>query len=175
MSTYALRQRLITLARREIGTVEVPAGSNRGPRVQLYQASTDLSKEIKTGWPWCAAFVCWSIKEWIKDPAVRDALKLKDAAQAELWRPKTASAWGFHEWASQRGLLIMDDSPANVLHTADIVTYDFSHIGLLESDEGTLIHTIEGNTDGAGSRDGGGVFAKTRQRSIARKFIRLLA
>lgn len=68
----------------------------------------------------------------------------------------------------------MDDSPEHVLHTADIVTFDMSHVGIVANDEGPLIYTIEGNTDGAGSRDGGGVFAKTRQRSFARKFIRIL-
>lgn len=174
MSTYALRQKLIDIARKELGTVETPAGSNRGPRVQLYQSATDLAKEIKTGWAWCAAFQCWIIREWLKDPGVRDALKLKDAAAAEAWRPKTAAAWGFHGWAEQRGLLVMDDSPSNVLHTADIVTFDFSHVGIVVTDEGSEIHTIEGNTDTEGSRDGGGVWAKTRQRSLARKFIRLL-
>lgn len=174
MSTYPLRQRLISIARKEIGTVESPPGSNRGQRVQQYQSTTELAKEIKTGWAWCAAFVCWTVREWLKDPEVRDALKLKDAAAAEVWRPKTAAAWGFHQWAEQRGLLVLDDSLSNTLHTGDIVTFDFSHVGLLETDESTLIHTVEGNTDGAGSRDGGGVFAKTRQRSLARKFIRLL-
>lgn len=99
----------------------------------------------------------------------------KFAQEAEDWRPKTAAAYGFHEWAAKHNLLIMDDSQDNVLHTGDLVTYDFSHIGILANDEGTLIHTIEGNTDGGGGRDGGGVWAKTRDRSLARKFIRLLA
>lgn len=174
MSSYPLRQKLIDIARKEIGTVETPPNSNRGPRVQQYQSACDYSKEARTGWKWCAAFVCWTIKEWLKDPAVRDALKLRTAAEVEAWRPRTAAAYGFHDWAEQRGLLVMDDSPDHVLHTADIVTFDMSHIGIVANDEGPLIYTIEGNTDSAGSRDGGGVFAKTRQRSFARKFIRIL-
>ena len=174
MSTYLLRQRLIDIARKEVGTVEVPPNSNKGPRVQQYQAATSLAKEVKTGWPYCAAFVCWSINEWLKDAEVRAAFGFKTTAEVEAWRPKTAAAYGFHEWAANHKLLIMDDSPSNVLHTGDLVTFDFSHIGIVAADEGSKIYTIEGNTDSGGSRDGGGVFAKVRERSLARKFIRLL-
>ena len=102
-----------------------------------------------------------------------DAFKFT-AKQAEAWRPKTAAAYGFHGWAEKKGLLVMDDNIQNTLHTADIVTYDFSHVGIVETDVGFDIHTIEGNTDGEGSRDGGGVFAKVRARSLAKRFIRLI-
>jgi hypothetical protein len=170
MSTYALRQKLIDIARKEIGTTETGT-SNTGPRIRQYQAATSLEG---TGWPWCAAFVCWCVREWLKDAEVRAAIGCKFVQEVEDWRPKTAAAYGFHEWAAKRGLLIMDDSPSHILHTGDLVTYDFSHIGIVAGDEGSLIYTIEGNTDGGGGRDGGGVWAKTRERSLARKFIRLL-
>lgn len=170
MSTYALRRRLIDIARKEIGTVET-GSTNTGKRVREYQAATNLTG---TGWPWCAAFVCWVVREWLKDPEVRAALQLATPAAAEKWRPKTAAAYGFHPWATERHLLIMDDNPRHVLHAGDLVTYDFSHIGIVETDEADLIYTIEGNTDGSGGRDGGGVWAKTRPRSLARRFIRLL-
>lgn len=171
MSTYALRKKLVEIARKEIGTVEIGA-SNTGKRVVEYQRATTLEG---TGWPWCAAFVCWCIREWLKDPEVRLALNLKSDREVEAWRPKTASAWGFHEWAQKRGLLSFDDSPDHELHTGDIITFDFSHIGLVENDDGPTVFTIEGNTNGAGSRDGGGVYDKRRPRSLARRFIRLLA
>lgn len=170
MSTFALRQKLIAIATKEIGTVEIGA-SNTGVRVRQYQAATSLDG---TNWPWCAAFVSWCVREWLKDAEVRAALKLTSAVAVEAWRPKLAAAYGFHQWAEDRGLLVMDDSPGNVLHTGDIVTYDFSHVGIVVTDEENVIHTIEGNTDGGGGRDGGGVWAKTRQRSLARKFIRML-
>ncbi len=170
MSTFPLRQKLIEIARKEIGTIEIGT-SNTGKRVGQYQASTSLGG---TGWPWCAAFVCWCVKEWLKSADVRAALNLRSPDHAEAWRPKTAAAYGFHEWAAAHQMIVLDDSPSNVLHTGDIVTFDFSHVGILVTDEGSLIHTIEGNTNGEGSRDGGGVFAKTRPRSLARKFIRML-
>lgn len=168
-STYHLRKRLVDIALEEVGVREVGT-TNTGKRVVQYQAATDLGG---TGWPWCAAFVCWCIKEWLKDAEVRAALKLTPSA-AERWRPKTAAAFGFHEWAKSRGLLVMGDGASVVLHTADLVTYDFSHIGIVKDDMADMIFTIEGNTDGGGSRDGGGVWQKTRRRELARRFIRLM-
>jgi hypothetical protein len=168
-----LRQKLIALAIAEVGVREVPRNSNCGPRVLQYQRATNLTG---TGWPWCAAFVCWCIREWGRDPAVLDALKLTPDTFA-VWRPRTAAAYGFHEWAERRGLTIFDENEnpgAATLHTGDIITFDASHIGLLQDDTAKTIHTIEGNTDEAGTREGGGVYAKTRPRSQLRKVIRLL-
>ena len=168
-----LRQKLIAIATAEVGVREVPRNSNRGPRVLEYQRATNLSG---TGWPWCAAFVCWCIREWGRDPAVLDALKLTPDTFA-VWRPRTAAAYGFHEWAERRDLTIFDENenPGEAtLHTGDIITFDTSHIGLLQDDTAQTIYTIEGNTDEAGAREGGGVYAKSRPRSHLRKVIRLL-
>jgi hypothetical protein len=175
MSTLLLRQQLIAIAAHEVGQLEIPRNSNSGRRVTEYQRATSLDG---TGWPYCAAFVCWCIREWLKDSAVRDALKLS-VAQAEAWRPKTASAFGFHDWAANKGLVVMDDRPSHVLHTADLATFDFSHIGIVRDDyekAGTsYIVTIDGNTSpDSGNNEGGGVFQRTRLRSAARKFIRIL-
>jgi len=170
MNTYELRRRLIRIAKKEVGVREVPKNSNSGPRVREYQKATWLDG---TGWPWCAAYVCWCVKEWLKDQDVLDAFKFT-AKQAEAWRPKTAAAYGFHDWATKNHLLVMNDSPKHVLHSADLVTFDISHIGILDTDEGYMIYTIEGNTDATGGREGGGVYTKTRERSFAKAFIRML-
>ena len=170
MSSLAIRQKLVDIATKELGVHEENY-SNSGKRVEEYQAATSIDG---TGWPWCAAFVCWCIREWGKLPVVLEALKMT-SDEFEVWRPKTASAFGFHSWAHKHGLLVMTDSPAHVLHTADIMTFDMSHVGLVRGDEGNLVYTIEGNTSLAGSRDGGGVYKKIRQRFLARAFVRLLA
>ena len=73
MSTLLIRQKLINIAHAEIGTVETPPGSNKGKRVREYQSTCTLAEETPTGWPWCAAFVCWCIREWLKDKEVLDA------------------------------------------------------------------------------------------------------
>ena len=79
VSKAALLARLVALARREIGTREA-GGNNRGARVEEYQQATWLNP---APWPWCAAFTCWLLREWLRDPAhverlsapVRDLLR----------------------------------------------------------------------------------------------------
>lgn len=174
MSTLAIRQRLVDIAKGQVGVREVPRNSNSGAMVREYQAATNLKG---TGWPWCAAFVCWCIREWGKDKDVLRALKM-NAAEFERTRPKTAAAYGFDEWARGTLIQVFDENEqpgAITLHAGDIVTYDFSHVGIIDTDKGDTLFTIEGNTDDAGSREGGGVYAKTRARSLARTVIRILA
>lgn len=173
MSTYPLRQRLVEIATNEVGVMEVPKNSNTGQRVVEYQRATNLEG---THWPYCAAYVCWCIREWGKDKEVLAAFRMTPG-EFDRWRPKTAAAYGFHQWAEDKGLLVIDENKepgVHILHTADIVTFDFSHCGILDTDNGNVLYTREGNTDAGGSRDGGGVWAKQRARSLARKFIRLL-
>lgn len=171
MSTLSVRQKLIDIARREVGTREV--GRNTGKRVREYQAATDLAKEQPTGWPWCAAFVCWCIREWGKLPEVLAALKMT-AAQFERWRPKTAAAFGLEDWARKRGLQILAADSIPSLRTGDIVTFDMSHTGLVADDARGVIKTIEGNTGASGGREGDGVWDKQRNFKESRNFIRLL-
>ncbi len=168
MSTLNQRLRLVSTARLEAGTLE--SARNSGKRVKEYQASTTLSG---TGWPWCAAFVCWCIREWGKDPEVLALLK-KTPAQFEKWRPKTASAFGLIDWARKQGLEILSDSQKNQLRSGDIMIFDMSHAAIVVTDEKTKVLTIEGNTGPSGGRDGDGVWEKSRERSMARCFIRLL-
>jgi hypothetical protein len=61
---------LVDLALAEVGVREEGC-NNRGPRICEYQAATWLKP---APWPWCAAFICWLIREWLKLPAVREAL-----------------------------------------------------------------------------------------------------
>jgi hypothetical protein len=51
--------KVIEIARNEIGVSEVPVGSNKGPRVEEYLRSVRLGP----GFPWCAAFVFWCYSE----------------------------------------------------------------------------------------------------------------
>ena len=177
MSTLLLREKLIAIAAHEVGTMEIPRNSNSGPRVKEYQRATNLEG---TGWPYCAAFVDWCIREWLKNSDVLAALGIKGPHEAEEWRPKTAAAFGLIDWGEKHHMLIMDDNPSHVLHTADIVVFDFSHTGILvddfEKDGVSWIKTIDGNTSPeSGNNEGGGVYVRTRKRSTAKRFIRMLA
>ncbi len=171
MSTLAIREKLVAIARREVGTREV--GRNTGKQVRKYQAACDLAKEQPTGWAWCAAFVCWCVMEWGKDPEVLAALKMTPT-QFEKWRPKTAAAFGLEDWGRKKGLAILDANSQPILRNGDIITFDMSHVGIVADDKAGVIYTIEGNTGASGGREGDGVWDKQRNFKEARRFVRLL-
>jgi len=172
MSTLALRQRLVEIARRDVGQFET--SPNHGEFIKKYWPATTYPEGYADRQPYCAAAQCYFLKEWLKDPEVLAALKMTPA-QAEAWRCKSAAAYGWLTWAKEKGLLVMSDALTNVLHTGDLVVFDFSHIGMVYDDYKDRIKTIEANTGPSGGRDGDGVWDKDRPREIARAFIRLLA
>ena len=155
-------QKMVLLAREEIGVSEVD-GSNCGPRVDEYKAATWLDPD--KGWPWCAAFICWLVRESIEG----EDIKFK--------RPRTAGAWDFENWAKQQDGKGVDlRKPSNEdIKAGDIVVFTFSHIGLAvkDIDSSGYVVTIEGNTNGAGSREGGSVLEKKRHVSKIRSRIRI--
>jgi len=164
------RRRLVAIALSQVGKRE-EGSNNVGPAVRMYQAATWLTP---AAWPWCAAFVCWCIREWLKDPAVLELLGIT-AKQSEEWRPKTAGAFDFERWAKKHGLQILNEK-AEAL-PGDLIIFDFSHIGIVTDQMKGVRRTVEGNTNGQGERDseaGDGVWKKTRADSLARVLIRIL-
>jgi hypothetical protein len=77
-------------------------------------------------------------------------------------------------WSKQNNCLVFKAND-KVLKPSkgDIVVFTFSHIGIVESNHGNIISTIEGNTNAVGSREGIVVARKSRPLSIVRSFIRL--
>lgn len=103
------------------------------------------------GWedraPYCAAFMCHVVAE---------AGRRGSRVQA---RPTTASVSEFRTWARSHGFMVSKPKPGDQF---TLLPGGTSHIGLVESVAGDTIHTLEGNTDGAGSREGDGFWRKTR-------------
>ena len=159
----SVAEKMVRLAREEIGVSEVD-GSNCGPRVDEYKAATWLDAD--KGWPWCAAFICWLVREAIEEEDVK------------FKRPRTAGAWDFENWAKQQSTNGVElRKPTNEdIKAGDIVVFTFSHIGLAvkDADSSGYVVTIEGNTNGAGSREGGSVLEKKRHVSKIRSRIRIL-
>jgi hypothetical protein len=158
-----ISEKMVVLAREEIGVSEVD-GSNCGPRVDEYKAATWLDAD--KGWPWCAAFICWLVREAIEGEGVTFS------------RPQTAGAWDFENWAKQQAAEGVNlRKPTNEdIKAGDIVIFTFSHIALAvkDVDSSGYVKTIEGNTNGAGSREGGSVLEKRRHVSKIRSRIRIL-
>jgi hypothetical protein len=155
---------IVRLAKLEIGVEEVD-GTNCGPRVNEYKAATVLP--ARESWPWCAAFVCFVVREAMKNVGVFNTQKFQ--------RPRTASAWGFEAWSLAQDKTTNTRKPHDGdIQPGDIVVFTFSHIGIATSSpsKGGFVETVEGNTDGAGSREGGAVLAKKRHVSRIRSRIR---
>jgi len=152
-----LVEHLVQLALGEVGTKEKP--SNSGPRIVEYQRATWLEG---TGWPYCAAFVCW---------LVREAMARCEGLAFE--RPRTAGAWDFERWAREqagKGVRLLNSGP---VRRGDIVVFKISHIGLaVESEKAGRVVTVEGNTGAEGGREGDGVWRKSRAKGELRSWIR---
>ena len=165
---------LVEIAAREVGVRE-EGGNNRGPRVEIYQATTWVPG---TGWPWCAAFCSWVLRAALITIGV-------PPARTDAWRCRDASAFGWITWAQRApGALILPPTVAPL--PGDFVVYDFNgptaagggHIGIVERDvPGDTFQTIEGNTGDAGLREttGGtdGVLRKTRGSRSVVNFLRI--
>lgn len=156
-----LAQKLVELAHKEVGVEEI-GNTNRGPRVDEYKASTWLPAD--QAWPWCAAFIDWIV------------MKAMEGGTYTFQRPRTAGAWDLENWSlKQDNSTQTKRNPGNDIKAGDIVIFKFSHVGFAVGDadrETATVKTIEGNTDAAGSREGGGVFLKRRKLSQIKTRIR---
>lgn len=167
-----LGARLVAIAAADVNKLE--ATRNRAPWIQKYWPATDYPEGYANREPYCAAAVTYWVQQWLKDAAVLANLGMT-AAAAERWRCKSAGAFRWLEWARAKEVRTFSDSPGLKLLPGDIMVFDMSHIGIVESATiGSTIYTIEANTGATGGRDGDGCFRKIRTRSLARGFIRLV-
>jgi hypothetical protein len=162
--TMSLAKEIVRIAKAEVGVREI-RDTNCGVRVDEYKAATWLNP--KKGWAWCAAFVCWVVREAMASTGVKQTKTFK--------RPRTAGAWDFENWSLEQDKTTNTKKPhGGDILPGDIVVFTFSHIGIAVSSpngEG-IVKVVEGNTDAAGSREGGGVYLKSRHLSKIRSRIR---
>ena len=160
---------LAAIAEGEVGVEEKPMGSHGGPRVKRYQSVCGLAASQPTGWPWCAAFVCWSVKQFIaRHPGLL-------AARIEANPPREASVYGLDDWARRIGLPSSDDRDLPIQpQRGDLVFYRFSHVEIVRAAYPDRIETVGGNTNDLGSSDGGHVALRTRSLQLVRRFARLV-
>ncbi len=129
-------EKVLAIARRELGTKESPANSNRVKYNTWY-----YGREVSgAAYPWCMVFVQWCF------------------AQAGVPLPlRTASCGALMSTARKAGLWVTKD-----YHPCDVVIYDFpggaatDHTGIVERVTATGVVAIEGNTSQAGSQSNGG-------------------
>lgn len=149
----------VRVALHEVGIREqTPNWSNR---IDQYWQSTWYPTGAKNREPWCAAFVCWCFAQ----AAQRFPVPFK--------LPENPQAYGFENWADACGLGRTKNPSAVQIRAGDIVTFQFSHVGICIGKSGDSIFTVEGNTNGDGEREGDGVYRKTRAASLIRSAIHL--
>lgn len=167
VSISASHYLLSDIAARYIGTQET--GDNRiGSSTEMreiFEADDLVVNGDTDGYPWCAAFVSLCVQK----------LCSSSILYGDLIPPREPSVSRFlNNWAKTNNCLIFKpDSEIFTIMKGDIVVFTFSHIGIVESNNGTSITTIEGNTNDAGSREGTIVARKQRRSSIIKAVIRL--
>jgi len=136
------------------GVREIPRNSNCGPDVENYQACAGSSP----GTAWCCAFVYWSFDRaadslGIANPMVRTASCMEHwrlAQKKGARRIPAAEALGDPSLVRPGMVFIIDHGGG------------LGHTGLVEAVRAGVLTTIEGNTDGSKTREGGGVYRLTR-------------
>ena len=149
------RDRVLEVARGELGVTEAPPGSNRGQRVEKYQAITTVPG---TGWPYCMAWIVWCCTV----AGIGAPLGYRGAYVPHFEQvARAAGRWSSTLPRAWHGKLVAVVFEFNGDGVAD-------HVGLLE-DSSPLV-TLEANTvaDGAsGSQSNGGGVHRRRDRTSA--------
>lgn len=151
-----LAAKALVVAGGEIGVMEEPPGSNRGPRVAEYLAAVDLDAS-KGHYAWCAAFVCWVFREAARALGVENPLPMTAGALA-LWNRSAGRPELVRVTAAEARAEVSLVKPGQVfvLSTGG----GLGHVGIVESVSAGVLATIEGNTNDGGSREGIGVFRR---------------
>lgn len=130
----------LNIAQTQIGKKEDPLGSNWGHPVKDYLHTVGIDFPAA----WCYAFVYWCFNQ---------------VQSNSNPLPKTGSV--LTAWNKGEGHQL-----THAPQQGDIFIMDFGHglghTGIVESIDGAMIHTIEGNTNDTGSREGIEVCRKTR-------------
>jgi len=162
-----LASEIVRIASAEIGVEEVGT-TNCGPQVNFYKSATNLPHTEE--WPWCAAFICWVVREAMKAAGVKETESFR--------RPTTASAWGLESWSLRQDRSTWTvKKPFRDIMPGDLIIFNFSHCGIAisECDETGFFQTVEGNTssgDAGSQRDGGGVHRRWRRSFQVRSRVR---
>ena len=156
-STPLLKTALV-VASSQLGVIEVPPNSNRGPMVDQYLESVGLDPQ-GNHYSWCAAFLYWCFQQAANQLAISNPL-VKTAGCLDQWNRATC-----RKITKQNAL-----KNPSLIRPGFIFIIDHGngsgHSGLVESSGGGLLNTIEGNTNPQLSSDGYGVFRLNRRKIV---------
>jgi hypothetical protein len=156
-----LLARVLEVAASQIGVMEEPPGSNRGPKVDQYLSAVGLDPTTGS-FPWCAAFVYWCFAQAGK-ALNRENPVICTAQVLDHWRK--AGERGVRRVLQPEAV----NNPALVKPGQIFVIATGAgngHTGLVERTSGGKLVTIEGNTNVGGSREGIGVFRRESRKTV---------
>lgn len=139
------RECVLASARADLGVREL-TGNNDGPRIEEYQRH--VKAPLKSSW--CVAMVSFHLSACGVDNPRSAWSPSYSLPKDRVWTPRKA---------------LRDPLPADVFTLYYPQLGRVGHGGLVERREGRYLHTVEGNTNGGGSRDGDGVHARRRELS----------
>lgn len=150
------RNLAVSKALTQVGVKESPAGTNRGPMVDTYEAVTGAYGE-----PWCASFVQWCLKEVGAPPSFGKS----------AYVPFFVGLSKTLEW----------QVPLAEVRPGDLACYDWNHDGtadhigwvLATPDKSGGFQAVEGNTGIGNDSNGGEVMVRDRNASAVQAFIRI--
>lgn len=158
--TSSNAEKIISIAKTQVGIHET--SRNHGDGIAKYWTATNYKEGYDNREPYCAACMTWCINE--------------AKIFSDLERPKTAAAFGFENWADNLPKKTKITRKPKKVKRGQLVIFAFSHIGIATSDSNLegFFDTIEANTGANGSRDGDGVYAKTRNINTVRSVVTIL-
>jgi len=142
-----LLREALSAGQSQVGVMEKPEGSNRGPEVEMYQASVG----IPAGTFWCAAFVYFCFKQAASNLGVPNPL-FKTGGCLEHWNNSTAKKITATRAKNDPSLV----KPGHIFILDH--GHGHGHTGIVKRVEGGRLITIEGNSNPTGSSNGIGVF-----------------
>ena len=148
-----MKEKILAIAKSQVGLQELPKGSNWGEHVQKYLSSVNINFPAS----WCMAFVYWCYREAARDLGVVNPLFRTGGVLAQ-WN-KTATVK--RRTTPMRGDIFIMDFGGGLGHT-----------GIVAEVIGDSIKTIEGNSNDEGSREGFEVCERTRKIKSCKGFIR---
>lgn len=151
---------LVELAKYEVSKSIRETSKNQGEGIEKYWQATSYPNGYANREPYCAAFVCYVVNRALNGLATK------------LKAPSSPVAYDLEKWATankQKGVSVFAEPKRGDLFTLATA----SHCGIVQSVHRDLVLTIEANTNAAGSREGDGVYYKSRKISDVRQFIRI--
>lgn len=151
MAEICTPEKVLNLARSQIGVKENPPGSN----AVIYNTAYYGREVSGLAYPWCAAFLWW-------------LFHVCGGSELYFGGNKTAGSTTLMNYYKQQGRFLTSDYRAG-----DLVFFSWKgsktradHAGIVESFDGKIVTTIEGNTSIESDDNGGTVMRRYRPLSV---------